>query len=168
MKKIYMFLLLMSAMFFVSCNQDAFIKSVKVPVSGSTTGGTSGGTGGTTGGGIDIIYPAGISGVTLSTSTLSLTGEITITFNYNSAEETDIYVDIKKDGTSDDVWTWYTGTSFKSTSGNGTKTAKLSLADAATKPPVGLGTIVEIKMATKGTYNEVKDGYKKQSIEIIK
>lgn len=50
MKKIYMFLLLMSAMFFVSCNQDAFIKSVKVPVSGGTTEGTSGGTGGTTGG----------------------------------------------------------------------------------------------------------------------
>lgn len=122
MKKIYMFLLLMSAMFFVSCNQDAFIKSVKVPVSGSTTGGTSGGTGGTTGGGIVWEASNTLSNVVVPT-TATVGGTLNISFDYTTTAYRRVYIAVK----SADWSTEYVKEDIRDLGPNGNKSVNLDL-----------------------------------------
>lgn len=123
MKKIYTLLLLMSAMFFVSCNQDPFIKSVKVPVSVDTSGGTSGGTtGGTTTTLVDSI-----SNVVITPNPASGNSTVKITFNYTTTENRDVHVAIKNPS---DGWSTLVDKT-ESISESGTKEIEFTLSNAA-------------------------------------
>lgn len=143
MKKIYMFLLLMSAMFLVSCNQDAFIKSVKVPVSGGTTGGTSGGTGGTTL--IDSLSNL------VAPTTVSKTGQVTVSFDYSTKENRYVYIAIK-DTTN---WTEFASTKLTDINGNGNKSVNLTF---STLPTAGVNYKVIVTMIeASDDWNVIKD-----------
>lgn len=148
MKKIYMLLLIMSAMFFVSCSQDAFIKSVKVPVSGGTTGGTSGGTGGTTGGGITLVD----SLINLvAPTTVSKTGQVTVSFDYSTKENRYVYIAIKDTAS----WTEFASTKLTDVNGSGNKSVNLTF---STVPTAGTNYKVIVTMIeASDNWSVIKD-----------
>lgn len=122
MKKKYMFLLLMSAMFFVSCNQERFISSVKVPVNEGTSGGTNGGTGGTTGGAIVWNSSDSLTNVNVPT-TATVNGTLNISFDYATKDYRRVYVAIK----SSDWNTEYSKEDIRDLGPSGSKTVSLDL-----------------------------------------
>ena len=132
MKKIYMFLLLMIAMFLVSCNQDRFIGAVKVAdvttggsttvTGGTTTGGITGGAGTTTGGAIVWNSSDTLTNVNVPT-TATLNGTLNISFDYATKDYRRVYVVIK----SSDWSTEYVKEDIRDLGPSGTKNVNLNL-----------------------------------------